>query len=173
MKNWFMLTVVGKDQAGIVSQVTGALYAGGCNLGEASMMRLGGSFTIMLMVEYAGDASGLRRILAAVVDAMDLHVHLDGIEGRLHEHVLPDVRISVFGADQPGIVAKITGALAKAGLNILNLESDVGGTETKPIYVMHIEGQAGAGIEALRPALDHVAHDGIEAVLTPIDTMVG
>ena len=173
MKNWYMLTVVGKDRPGIVSQVTAALYRGGCNLGEASMMRLGGNFTIMLMVQHAGDADTLRQLLAPVIGPLDLHLHLDDIEGHLHEHLLPDVRISVFGADQPGIVANVTGALSGAGLHILNLESDVGGTAAKPIYVMHIEGQARAGIEALRAALHGVVHDGIEAKLTPIDTLVG
>ena len=48
MKQWFMLTVIGSDQAGIVSGLTGALYQAGANLGEASMARLGGNFTIML-----------------------------------------------------------------------------------------------------------------------------
>ena len=61
MKNWYMLTVGGKDRPGIVSQVTAALYRGVCNLGEASMIRLGGNFTIMLMVQHAGDGDDLRQ----------------------------------------------------------------------------------------------------------------
>ena len=52
---WYMLTLVGKDRPGIVAHVTAALYEGGANLGETSMMRLGGNFTIMLMV--SGDSS--------------------------------------------------------------------------------------------------------------------
>ena len=173
MKHWYMLTVVGKDRPGIVSQVTGALYEGGCNLGEASMMRLGGNFTIMLMVQNEDGAQNLDVVLGSVIDTLSLHVHVDRIEGRLHEHLLPDVRVSVFGADQPGIVAKTTAALSGAGLHILNLESDVGGTEAKPIYIMHIEGQASAGMDVLRSALQLVARDGIEARLTAVDTLVG
>lgn len=173
MKHWYMLTVVGKDRPGIVSQVTGALYEGGCNLGEASMMRLGGNFTIMLMVQNEDGAQSLDVVLGSVIDALGLHVHVDRIEGQLHEHLLPDVRVSVFGADQPGIVAKTTAALSGAGLHILNLESDVGGTEAKPIYIMHIEGQASGGMDVLRSALQLVARDGIEAKLTPVDTLVG
>ena len=48
--------------------------------------------------------------------SMNLHLHVDAIRGRLHATLLPDVRISVFGADRPGIVAKATTALADAGL---------------------------------------------------------
>lgn len=173
MKRWYMLTVVGKDRPGIVAHVTAALYEGGCNLGEASMMRLGGSFTIMLMVQHPGTAKSLEQLLETVIDSMDLHMHIDAIEGRLHQHLLPDVRITVFGADKPGIVAKITGALSNAGLHILNLESDVGGSDAHPLYIMHIEGQAGAGLDALRSALQVAAGEGVETSLTAIDTLVG
>lgn len=174
MTRWYMLTVVGQDRAGIVAQVTAALYQGGCNLGEASMMRLGGNFTIMLMVQYDGTLTSLRELVAPVMESRDLHLHVDAIEGRLHEHLLPDVRISVFGADRAGIIAKVTGALSDAGLHILNLESDVGGTAERPLYIMHIEGQARGGLETLRAALATVrAGDGIEVRLTPIETLVG
>ena len=44
------------------------------------------------------------------------------------------------GADRAGIVAQVTGQAAAAGLNILDLESDVGGTESHPIYILQIEG---------------------------------
>jgi len=53
-EHWYMLTLVGRDRPGIVARVTRALYAGGCHLGETSMMRLGGNFTIMMMVQYGG-----------------------------------------------------------------------------------------------------------------------
>ncbi len=173
MNNWHMLTVVGEDRPGIVARLTHALYEGGCNLGEASMMRLGGNFTIMLMVSYAGSARSLESLVEPVVDSLGLHLHIDRIAGTLHRHVEPDVRITVTGADRAGIVAQVTGALAEAGLNILDLTSDVAGTEAHPIYVMHIEGRAGEGIEPLQSALEAVTRDGIEASIHPIDTMIG
>lgn len=173
MKKWFMLTVVGADRPGIVARVTDALYKGGCNLGEASMMRLGGNFTIMLMAQHDGTAGSLYQLLRTVADAMELQIHVDEIEGRLHEHVVPDVRVTVHGADRPGIVAQVTGALAEAGFNILELESDVAGSEDRPLYIMHIEGKAENGIAPLEKALEAVVETGIEARLTPVDTMIG
>lgn len=50
-----MLILVGEDRPGIVARVTRAIYETGCSLGEASMIRLGGNFTIMMMV--SGDAA--------------------------------------------------------------------------------------------------------------------
>jgi len=168
-----MLTLVGKDRPGIVAHLSAALYDGGCNLGEASMMRLGGNFTIMMMVQFEGNISSLKHMVEPVAESMGLHLHLDRIEARLHQHLEPDVRISVYGADRAGIVARITGALAEAGLHILDMDTTVAGTEEKPIYIMQIEGHAAEGVEALQSALDVVAEKGIEAKLETIDTMVG
>lgn len=170
---WYMLTLVGQDRPGIVAHVTQALYKGGGNLGEASMMRLGSSFTIMMMVSFAGTEKELTELMGVEADSLGLHLHIDKVEGGLHAHIEPDVRITVYGADRAGIVAHVTGALAEAGLDILDLASDVGGTEEKPIYIMHIEGRALEGIPALESALDIVKAEGVDAKLSAIDTLVG
>lgn len=173
MKHWYMLTVVGKDRPGIVAHLSAALYDGGCNLGEASMIRLGGNFTIMLMAEFDGNTSALGHMVEPVADSLGLHLHVDRIDAKLHQHLEPDVRITVYGADRAGIVAHITGALAEAGLHILDMDTTVAGTEEKPIYIMQIEGHAAEGVESLQSALDAAAEKGVEAQLETIETMIG
>ncbi|HEY0634123.1 MAG TPA: ACT domain-containing protein [Gammaproteobacteria bacterium] len=173
MNHWYMLTLVGKDRPGIVAHLSSALFEGGCNLGEATMMRLGGNFSIMLMVQSELNSKGLHDLVMPVAESMGLHLHVDRIEGGLHQHLDPDVRITVYGADRAGIVAKVTGALAEAGLHILDLESDVAGSSDKPIYIMHIEGHAAEGIEALQSALEVVNKEGIEVQIAPVQTLIG
>ena len=170
---WYMLTLVGKDRPGIVAHVTAALYEGGANLGETSMMRLGGNFTIMMMVQFSGTTHALQDLVGGVAESLGLQLHIDHIEARLHDHRIPDVRITVYGADRAGIVAKVTGVLAEAGLDILELDSDVAGTDAEPIYIMSIEGHAAEGVPALESALDIVRAEGIDASLQPIDTLMG
>ena len=172
-KKWFMLTLVGKDRPGIVAHVTAALFDGGCNLGEASMMRLGGNFTIMLMVELDGTRHALEQLVEGVAESLDLHLHVDAIEGHLHQHLIPDVRITVYGADRAGIVAKVTGVLAEVGLHILDLESDVAGSGDQPIYIMQIEGHASEGIDAVESVLKIVREEGIDAHMETLDTLIG
>ena len=172
-RHWFMLTLVGADRPGIVARVTGALYRGGCNLGEASMLRLGGVFTIMLMVSGTRDAEALAALVEPVAAELSLHVHVDEVQARLHAHPRPDVQITVYGADRPGIVAEVTGALAEAGLNILDLNSQVGGTAERPVYIMLIDGHAAQGVDKLERALARVREQGIDASLRPLDTLIG
>ncbi len=174
MYQWFMLTLVGKDQIGIVAKITMALYKNGCHLGEASMLRLGGNFTIMLMVGYEGSSQKLEDCLKPVAKVLQLHLHIDAIEGQLHHHQDPNVRLSVYGADRVGIVAQVTTALAEGGLNILDLESDVAGNENKPFYVMHIEGIATWGISTLETALEELLSQqpDLNVKFEPIETMM-
>ena len=59
------------------------------------------------------------------------------------------------------------------GLNILDLESDVGGTETDPIYILQIEGVAQRGVDAIRQALAPLQAEGVKIDVRPIDTLIG
>ncbi len=172
-EHWYMLTLVGRDRPGIVARITRALFDGGCHLGETSMMRLGGNFTVMMMLRYVGNTHSLEQLVVGEAESLGLRLHVDRVAGGLHKHVEPDVRITVYGADRAGIVAQVTSALAEAGLDILDLISDVGGSEDAPIYILHIEGCAQEGLSALESALDIVKAKGVDARISPIDIMVG
>ena len=173
INNWYMLTLIGKDRPGIVAKISSALYMAGCNLGETSMIRLGGNFTTMIMVQYEGTRESLIQKLEPEAKAMSLFIHLDKIEGHLHDHRIPDACITVYGADKAGIVAKVTTKLAEAGLDILDLKSDVGGSKDKPMYIMQIEGYAGKGFDELDRAVNDLTNDEVEVHLEPIDTIIG
>ena len=168
---WVMLTVVGADRPGIVARLSGALYDAGCNLGDASMARLGGNFAVMLMVEGV-EGGRLEQVLGPVIDDYGLRLHLDPIEGALHAQQEANVQVTVYGADRPGIVAQVTGALFRAGFNILELNSDVGGTEDQPVYVMVLDGVAQGGSAAIEQALAPVRVGGIEVCVTALEPLV-
>ncbi len=173
MSNWYMLTLIGKDQPGIVAKVTTALFEAGCNLGETSMIRLGNNFTVMMMVASPDGDAELRPILQPVVDSLQLVLHIDAIDGGLHQRPVPDVCIVVHGADRAGIVSQVTSCAAAAGLNIVDLESDVAGTDDNPIYILQIQGRAAQGIAAIERALAPLQAEGVKVDVHPIDTLIG
>jgi glycine cleavage system transcriptional repressor len=173
MNHWHMLTLTGADRPGIVARITRALFERGVNLGEASMLRLGGNFTIMMMVSGELDAGELEAALQPVTRELGLSLHVDPMEGGLHRHLVPNLMVRVSGADRAGIVARVTGVLADAGFNILDLESDVAGTEETPVYIMQISGIATAPLEALEAKLEPLREEGIEVNLSPVETLVG
>jgi len=170
MSDWKMVTLIGEDRPGIVARVTDCLYQNGCALGEASMMRLGGNFTIMMMVAGEGE---LNALLGPVAEALQLRVHVDKISGGLHQHCVPNIQVRVMGADRPGIVAKVTGALVEAGFNILELESDVAGTEESPVYIMNIQGYADSTVESLQQMVDGLGETEMDISVSLIETLIG
>ncbi len=173
MSNWYMLTLTGEDRPGIVARVTRALFERDMNLGEASMLRLGGNFTIMMMVSGHMDADALRQALSMVVKELGLSLHIDPMKGGLHRHVPPNLMVRVSGADRAGIVARVTGVLADAGFNILDLESDVAGTAEQPVYIMQIAGVATVPLESLEQAVSGLREEGIEVNISPVEMLVG
>lgn len=54
MGDWYMLVLIGEDRPGIVAEVSPALHAGGCNLGEAFTMGRRGDFVILVTVRHNG-----------------------------------------------------------------------------------------------------------------------
>ncbi|MGB0722324.1 MAG: glycine cleavage system protein R [Gammaproteobacteria bacterium] len=171
--HWYMLSLAGSDRPGIVAAMTQAIWDLGGELGEASMMRLGGNFTVMLMASADVTQTELETAVAEALDDPSLHIHVSPITGSLHSHLEPNLRITVSGADQPGIVARVTGMLAEQGFNILDLESDVGGSADNPIYVLHIEGNCTRDEDAVEAALKQAGLDDLDLRVEAIETLVG
>ncbi len=170
---WQMLTLIGKDAPGIVAAVTSALADSGVSLGETSMLRLGGNFTVMMMVSGDADEARLRELLGPVIEARGMCLHVDPIDAHLHEHLVPNVQVTVSGADRVGIVAQVTAALAEGGFNILDLDSDVAGSADEPVYILLITGIATEPVEAIERRLEPLRADGVSVNVTPIETYIG
>lgn len=173
MADWYMVTVVGRDKSGIVAGLSQALTTDGWSLGETSMARLGGNFTIMMMAGGEGSAADLEKILQSAASSLGLNVHVDSIEAKLHEHPEPNVQLRVFCADRAGIVADVTNALASAGLHILDLNSEISGTEDEPLYIMVLDGYAKDGADSLEAAVQALNDKGLKVDLEAMDTLVG
>ena len=168
-----ILTVIGEDRPGIVAAVTQALYNAGCSIGDAAMMRLGGYFAIMQVLTYPYDLGAVETALDPAVKSLNLRIHLDPVSSVGDGGEVPDTRVTVFGADRPGIVAAVTGALAAIGFNIVDLESELSGSTERPLYIMVIQGRAPGGVAAVREVLEPLRErENIEIGVHPIDTTV-
>lgn len=172
MENWYLVSLVGKDRPGLVAKVSAALCKAGCNLGDSSMARLGGNFTILLMVQTKGTADQLLEIIQPLCQTLELSPQIKTVPGGLEHHVQPDVRISVYAKDRLGIVEDVTTALANAGLNILSLDSNIGQDQKSqsPTYYIHIEGTVSQGVDPLYEALNILSTEkNMDTQLIPIN----
>ncbi len=173
MSDWNLLTLVGADQPGIVARVTRVLCQLGCHLGEASMIRLGSNFTIMLMVSGTRSDEEVLSALAPLAEEMGLRIHLAPSHGGLHRHLTPNFQVRVTGADRAGIVAEVTEILAEQGFNVLELESDVAGDLARPVYIMNIQGYCAAPLETLTDALRTLNDRDVSVDVSAVDLLIG
>ena len=174
----FAVTAIGIDQPGIVAGVTAVLLEQGCNLEDTEMAVLRGHFAMMLVVTGPDTlaAPDLEAALGAVAEQLDLVVTVRPIEEAAP--TAPPVQqwsVSVYGADQPGIVHRVATVLADAGANIVGLETRVIGDARRPVYAMLLEVTAPEGVEedVLAARLSQEAGGlGVECTLHPADAEI-
>lgn len=141
-----VVTVIGKDQTGIVSSVTGVLYENGCNIEDASMTILGSEFAMIMIVALSKKISlaDFQKSFNAIEKKLGLSVTTKELPDTEHrrearrEGIEPYI-VSVLGADQAGIVHKISRVLADYRLNITDVNSRIIGEGTKSVYALVIE----------------------------------
>ena len=144
----FAVSVFGRDRPGIVAAVTRVLADAGCNLEDTSMTILRGHFAMMLVVTGPAElgASGLEGRLGPVAGRLDLQVGVRAVTDDITAAGGGGARYAaaVYGADRPGLVARVSEALAAHQVNIVDLQTRVVG-EPDPVYVMHFELEVPAG----------------------------
>jgi len=174
MANYALLTAVGRDRPGIAAGVANVLYQAGCNIEDSEMALLGGQFAIMLLLRLPEGLTSeqLEERFSAVKQELGLWLRLTDIRPEEAGEPKPDRPrhvIHVYGADKPGIVARITSRLAERSVNITNLHTEVVPHDV-PLYIMIIEVDIPPFVDEgqLRAELEQIARQiGVELTLKP------
>jgi glycine cleavage system transcriptional repressor len=173
----FALSAVGADRPGIIAAVAERLVRHGVNVTDSHMGILHGHFAMTLVVTAPDevDEDALAADMRAVGDELRLDalllraVHEPGRGGRLSE---PTHVVAVHGADHPGILAAVTGALAAAGVNVCDLRTRLTDDGVWAM-VIHIATPQAADPEALEAALRVVGErEGVHIALHPAEADV-
>jgi glycine cleavage system regulatory protein len=166
MKTYLVLTLIGRDQPGLVESLAQIVAQHHGNWLESNMSRLAGKFAGILRVSV--DASRVDALVAAL-DALSPRLKLvveqssDPSDTTDNSAGLRALRLNLVGNDRPGIIRDISGVLARQHVNVDDLE-----TECVPApmssdmlfradAVLHIP--AGLDIDALRTELERIADD--------------
>jgi len=140
----FAVTIISKDRPGIVADTTEVLFRLGCNIEDSSCTMLGGDFAMILIVSHEKPFTKARLAdeFKALHERTGLNIHVRS----LHDDEICPVKeegelclISVYGSDRPGIVYRVTRALADRRVNITDLNTRLIGTVEEPVYVLMLE----------------------------------
>jgi glycine cleavage system regulatory protein len=156
----FILTVIGDDRPGLVSELAAPINAHGATWERSQMSRLAGKFAGMVLVAVADE-----RLDALIADLSALKAHgLHLVFERTDEPVEQETQrlhLDLLGADHPGIVAEISAALADRNVGIEELTTDVrdapmaGGTLFEAHAVLNAPPETST--ESLRSMLEGLA----------------
>ena len=142
----FAITVTGKDQHGIIADLTEALYRSGGNLEDASMTILEGEFAMIflatllsnrLRAQFEKRLKQLEQKRNLVISTQEIKYRL--VRGEKHRKGTVPWVVSVLGKDRAGIVYYISKLLANRKLNITDVNSKIIGKGPKTIYALVLE----------------------------------
>lgn len=144
MDQHFLLWAIGPDHPGIVAAVTKSLYKHDCNLEDSSMMRLGAEFGMFLLFSSKTFLNAnLKKELSSIKRSMKLSLGIKKISSHLARFTplkKNSFRVTLYGADKPGIVYALTETLARHKFNISDLQTHRISASKKPGYILFIEG---------------------------------
>jgi glycine cleavage system regulatory protein len=157
-----VVTVIGKDRPGLVESVSAVVEEHGGSWVESRMSRLAGEFAGILRASVPADrADGLTEALEGLrSDGLRVMVERGFEEAVEQGHV---ILLELIGSDRPGIVHKISEALAARGVNVDELNTECegapwsGGTLFKAMA--RLRAPRALDLDQLRESLEAIAGD--------------
>ena len=121
MRN-IIISAIGTDRPGIVSELSGIITSNGGNVEESRMSRLGSDFAIIMLITVAPDWVESLEVALKSITALNITTKpttlLQVGDGR-------QFSINLNGADNEGIVKVLSKYLAKKSINILEIETHI------------------------------------------------
>lgn len=158
----FLISIIGKDQVGVVSAVTNYLFETGANLADCAYAVLGEGFEFSCVAEFDGgvetdeieEGLGVIDLLeGARITVSRFPFELVSGEAGTITHT-----VEISGGDRPGLVARMSEVLVDYGANIVRMSSrrsvgDGGGFDYRTRFAINAAGPT----EALEAALYNTA----------------
>ena len=168
-----VLTIISKDRPGLVQTLAQVIADHSGNWIDSSMARLGGEFAGILRVDVSErTVASFEKSLAALAEqGIVVTVRRDSAAPRSHGR---RVQLHLTGVDHPGIVREVSSALARRGVSIdeLNTEVRPGSMTGEPLFTAQaiVILPTGLTTDELRTELERIGNDVmVDLALTESD----
>jgi glycine cleavage system regulatory protein len=156
-----VMTVIGRDEPGLVESLASVIEEHGGNWEESRMARLAGQFAGILRVAVeAGRAESLKEAIEALsADGMACVVARADADAAVIERRM--LVLEIVGQDRPGIVRHLSEVIADRGVNVDELETECAAAPMSGDMLFRaratLSAPMGVSIDELRDALEQVA----------------
>jgi glycine cleavage system regulatory protein len=162
-KTSLVLTILGKDQPGLVDSLAAIIAEHDGNWVESRMAHLAGQFAGILRVEVATDKSAALTTAIKALQSRGLDSMVCADLSQVTPATGTTARLDLMGLDQPGIVRKISQVLAAQGVNVEELSTECIAAPNTGQTLFHATAQlrlpSGMEVTTMRTALEQVAAD--------------
>ena len=159
MGKTYVLTFIAEDRPGLVERLSDAVSHHDGNWLESRMAHLAGKFAGIARIEISGDKIPSFKKALAALGAEGLRITAEEATvskvpaGRL-------LTLDLVGADHPGIVRDVSGCLARHGVSVEEMETDVREAPMEGALLFYAQARvrspAGLSEERLRQALEEL-----------------
>jgi glycine cleavage system regulatory protein len=124
MSKFLVLTIIADDKPGIVETLSTTIADQGGNWLESRMSHMAGKFAGILRISIeAANTEKLQSALAALT-TQGINVGIEVTAETGDSIATKDLTLNLVGNDRPGIVKEVSQALAKLGVNVLDLTTN-------------------------------------------------
>lgn len=123
----FLITIIGRDQVGVISEVSGYLFDIGANIADSSYAVLGEGFELSAVATFVSaiDTSEIEEGLAglATLNGARIAIVPFDFDTKRSETATISHTVEITGGDRPGLVARISEVLVEYDANIVRMSS--------------------------------------------------
>jgi len=126
MSQYLVLTAMGADRTGSVSELTKLASECGCNIVDSRMAVFGLEFTFIMLLN--GEPRSINQIeakLPAIAVELELITMMKRTSGYKSQELTKHYQAEYAGIDQPGVLKAITAFFANRNIDISSLKSDI------------------------------------------------
>ncbi|NMP32476.1 transcriptional regulator [Thalassotalea sp. M1531] len=126
MSQYLVLTAMGSDRTGCVSELTNLASECGCNILDSRMAIFGKEFTFIMLLQ--GEARAINSIeakLPKIAVELELITMMKRTSGYTTIEGQQEYLAEYTGIDQPGILKSVTAFFAHRNIDISSLKSDI------------------------------------------------
>ncbi|KKO45485.1 glycine cleavage system protein R [Arsukibacterium ikkense] len=162
-----VLTVIGKDKAGLVEQLAKVVNEQNGNWMASNLSHLAGYFAGIVQIEVAEPELGALVTALSTISDLDIKVQ-QGEHSELNKQ--QQLRFVITGNDRPGIVRELSSVIKHKGTNIVHFSSNKQSAPNWGVPLFHAEAivqlPAGLSRDEVVKALESIATDIVVDVET-------
>ena len=158
-----VVTVIGPDRPGIVSQLAACAQGLGANWAGSRMASLAGQFAGMVHFEVPPENADALNAALRKLEAPDLRVTIVRSDSRIAPATRRVVKLELVGHDRPGIVRDLAASLAQRNVSIEELHTEIVSAAMSGEHLFKVKAlllvPESLGNEQLRGGLEALANE--------------